>query len=196
MEAFKISHLWRISCFNKGVKSCFDQLCCSTAKDCLLSKQVFISLLLKSALKASCSCPVHSFCHGKCNVSCSAAWILMDSNKARYAKALQILPSFLWARRFWSNHNNINIFRRGYPLITDIKSVGKTKSFSCPHKLLYTCIIDICLEFIRHKNMDDFCFFCSFIYLINLKAFLLCPNPARVCLSAKVFCLSYYHANS
>ena len=169
MKNFKVSQLWCITSFSQHFETCFNKVCQTTHKNCLFTKQIFFSFFFKCCYKQADTCSTDTFSPVHCNVLSISCWILVNSVKSWYTKSFCICTTYQVTWSFRSNHEDINIFWSFNVAKVNIKSMGKTKSFTCTQVWRNFIFIDVFLNFIWCQNHNDISQFSCFCYCVSIK---------------------------
>src|SRR5207245_6210300 len=81
VQAFKVSHLRRISGFDEGFKSSLDQRGQPAAEHGLFAEQIGFGLFTKSRFNYACPAAANGACVGQCNLPRVPLRVLMRSEE-------------------------------------------------------------------------------------------------------------------
>src|SRR5579872_3027669 len=127
MQTFKVCYLGLVAVFDKYFKRSPDHSIRTTTEIYLLAEPVRLCLFLECGFYHSRPGATDAFCKFKGSLPSSPSRILVNCNNGRGTKSLQVNFSHALSRRFWCDHEHINIRRRFYPAPVDCSAVGKAE---------------------------------------------------------------------
>ena len=125
MYTLEVCISWIITSFNKCFKTSLHKCTNTTAKNCLLTEEVSLSLCLKCCLKYTSSSSTDTSTICKCKIKSFSCSILLYSNKTRCSFAFLILRTYCMTWSLRCDHCYINICWRNNEFIINVETVSE-----------------------------------------------------------------------
>ena len=125
MQAFEVSHFWRIPGFHQGFKTGFDQLDRATAQNGLLAKQIGLSFFAEIGFNNAGLTTTIGHGIAQCQITGTARFVLMNRDKVGNTAALCVGSTHGVARRLGRDHPNVQIGAGINQAVMDIETMGK-----------------------------------------------------------------------
>ena len=182
MDTLKVSVSWVITSLAKNFETSLHQCTNTTAKNCLLTKQVCLCLCTECSLQNTSSCSADSQCICQCQIQCFACSILLNSYQTWNTFSCLILASYSMSWSFWCDHSNVNVLWWVDASKVNVETMSEHQHIALFQIWLDGLFVHSCLFLIVNQDHDNICFFCCLCCCIYFKSLLLCAFPGSASL--------------
>ena len=177
MDTLEICISFIISSFAKCFETSLHQCTNTTAKNCLLTKQICLCLCTECGLKntGSCSTDCQRIC--QCDILSFSCSILLNSHKTRNTFSCLILAAYSMSRSLRSHHRNVYIFWWYDLSKVNVETMSEHQHVSSFQVWRDRLFVQFSLQLIVDQDHDDICLFCSLCCCIYFKSLCFCFCP-------------------
>ena len=179
MEAFKVCHFGRITCFNENFKARLHQLANAATENSLLTEEVFFRFIAEGRLQNTGTRSAKTFGISQRDIKALAGSVLMNSKHSRNAGTFRIRTANEMTGAFRSHHEHVHISGRNNLLIMNVKAMSESKSTAIFQIRSNLILVDIRLLLIRNQDHGNVCFFNCISYILDSQTMFF-GNPQTV----------------
>ena len=155
MAGLKVGHLGGVAGLDQRVEASLDQLADAAAEHCLLTEQVGLGLLLEGRLEDAGAAGTDAGGVGQGDLLGLAGVVLLHADQGRAALALGVQAADDVAGALGSDHDDVNVLRRGDGLEVDVKAVGKGQCLALGHVGGNLRVVDVGAQLVGNQHHDN-----------------------------------------
>ena len=155
MAGLKVSHLGGVASLDQRVEACLNQLADAAAEHCLLTEQVGLGLLLEGRLEDAGAAGTDAGGVGQGDLLGLAGVVLLHADQGRAALALGVQAADDVAGALGSDHDDVNVLRRGDGLEVDVEAVGKGQCLALGHVGGNLRVVDVGAQLVGNQHHDN-----------------------------------------